>query len=102
MITKNVRYRQVHTCTPQNFAEIYLRIVDYLSFWPFLDYPTLYPKSIPITLKCGILPYYGSPESRTHGTQQWWCRSGMQASASKTLLAASVTQFFCRVDEVLL
>ena len=61
LIRKNLRYRQVHACTPQNFAEIYLRRVDYPNFWPFLDYPTLYPRSMPITLKWGILPYCGSP-----------------------------------------
>ena len=50
--TDNEKFKiQADSYTIQNFAEIYLRIVDYPSFWPFLDYPTLYPRSMPITLK---------------------------------------------------
>ena len=102
LITKNLRYRQGYTSTPQNFAEIYFRRVNYPSFWPFLEYPTLYPRSMPITIKLGILPYCGSPESRTHTDskpQHSWGRSGTQVSASQTQLTVSVTQFFCRVHE---
>ena len=57
--SKNIRYR-LDTYTSPNFAKIYFRRVDYPSFWPFWDYPTLYPMSMPITLKCGNLPYCGS------------------------------------------
>ena len=54
------------TYTPQNFAEIYVRRrIDYPSFWPFSDYTTLYPRTMPITLKWGILPCCGSPATST-------------------------------------
>ena len=49
------------TFTPTNFDEINLRRVYYPSFWPFLDYPTMYPWSMAITLKWDILPEFGSP-----------------------------------------
>ena len=39
--TDNEKFKiQAGKYTPQNFAEIYLRRVNYPSFWPFLDYHT--------------------------------------------------------------
>ena len=58
--TKKIWYIQIYLMK----YEIYLRRVDYPRFWPFLDYPTLYPRSMPITLKWGILPYCGSPAAK--------------------------------------
>ena len=57
-------------------------------------------------LTWSLLVWYWSPvtavsDSRDSKHQHCWCRSGKQVSASKTQLAASVTQFFCRVDEAL-
>ena len=40
-------------------------------------------------------------DSRDLKPQHSWGRSGTQVSASQTQLAASVTQFFCRVYEAL-
>ena len=68
--TKNFHIQE-DPYNPQNFDEIYLKRVDYPSFWPFLDYPTLYPKSMPITLKWSILPYCGIP---VHATKLYFFR----------------------------
>ena len=69
LITKNLRYRHIHT-----------RLIILIKFiWeesrPFLDYPTLYPRGMPITLKWGILPCCGSPGHRAHTKSHTHCRS---------------------------
>ena len=46
-------------------------------------------------------PVTAVSDSRDSKPQHSWGRSGTHVSASKTQLAASVTQFFCRVDEAL-
>ena len=61
--TKNLRCGQIHKLL--KILLKYISGVDYLNFVPFLDYPTLYPSSMPITLKWGVLPYCGSPDSGT-------------------------------------
>ena len=54
-------------------------------------------------LTSSLLVWYWWPVTAVSDSkhQHCWCRSGKQVSASKTQLAASVTQYFCRVDEAL-
>ena len=67
------------THTPVIFKKMYFRRVDYLSFGPFWDYPTLYPRSKLITLKWGILPYCESPgpwpSTHSHSEKSPWYES---------------------------
>ena len=90
LITKNLRYKQRHILFKMLLKFEKSRLPQFLA----LDYPTLYPRSMPITLKLGILLYCGSPaavsDSLYSKPQYSWGRSGTQVSASQTQLAASV------------
>ena len=55
--------RYTNSC---DFLKMWFRRVDYLRFWPFWDYPTLYPRSKLITIKWGYFtllwkPWYRLP-----------------------------------------